>query len=91
MYLRVDPSQVPPVVDVCEQGDFTSFKVVLVTPEHASIDPRDLTQLAGRSADDGWRQNLTRMLDFAATRGWLDDSGRIRAHIEIQSGTDGDH
>ena len=48
MYLHIDPTQVPPVVQVREPDDFTAFKLVVEVPEHAWIAPDVLTELAGR-------------------------------------------
>lgn len=84
MYVHIDPSELPPVVRVCEPDDFKGFKVVLSVPEHVWIAPEVLTALAGRDDDVEWKQNLAAMLEFAASRGWLDEAGRIRAHVEAQ-------
>ena len=82
MYLHIDPTQVPPVVQVREPDDFTAFKLVLEVPEHAWIAPDVLTELAGRGGDDEWKQNLAGMLAYAASKGWCDEAGRVRAHVE---------
>jgi hypothetical protein len=82
MYLHVDPTQVPPVVEVRDSDDFTAFKVVIEVPEHAWIAPGALTELAGRAGDE-WRRNLAGMLAYAASKGWCDEAGRVRAHIEV--------
>lgn len=86
MYLQIDPTQVPPVVEVRELDDFTAFKVVLEVPEHAWIAPDVLTELAGRGDDVEWRQHLAGMLAYAASKGWCDEAGRVRAHVEVTSG-----
>ncbi len=83
MYLHIDPTEVPPAVEVREPDDFTAFKVVVEVPEHAWIVPDVLTALAGRGDDDAWRQNLAGMLAYAASKGWCDDAGRVRAHVEV--------
>ncbi len=85
MYLHIDPTQVPPVVQVREPDDFTAFKLVLEVPEHAWIAPDVLIELAGRGGDDEWKQNLAGMLAYAASKGWCDDAGRLRAHVEVTS------
>ncbi len=85
MYLHIDPTEVPPAVAVREPDDFTAFKVVVEVPEHAWIVPDVLTALAGRGDDDAWRQNLAGMLAYAASKGWCDDAGRVRAHVEVTS------
>lgn len=83
MYLHIDPTEIPPAVEVREADDFTAFKVVVEVPEHAWITPHALTALAGRGDDDEWRQNLAGMLAYAASKGWCDDAGRVRAHVEV--------
>lgn len=84
MYLVVDAGQVPPVVEIREPDDFTSLKAVVVRTTHLWIDPTTLTTLAGRAEDEGWKAQLARMIDYAASKGWLDEHGRMRAHVEIQ-------
>ena len=83
MYLHVDPTQVPPTVEVREPDDFKAFKVVIEVPEHAWIAPGLVTELSGRGDDDEWRQNLAGMLAYAASKGWCDEAGRVRAHVEV--------
>jgi hypothetical protein len=34
--------------------------------------------------DAGWRKGFDAMVTYAATLGWVDDAGSIRAHIEPQ-------
>ncbi len=84
MYLRIDTSSTPPSVEVVEPDDFTSFKVVVLTPSHSWVDPADLAALAGRAGDTEWEHNLTGMIGYARSKGWLDERGRIRAHVEVQ-------
>lgn len=84
MYLRIDTGTTPPLVEVVEPEDFTSFKVVVVTASHSWVDPADLTALAGRSDDADWQQKLAGMISYAGTKGWLDEQGRIRAHVETR-------
>lgn len=84
MYLRVDTRTTPPLVDVVEPDDFTAFKVVVVTPSHSWVDPGELAALTGRTDDPEWQQKLTGMVAYARSKGWLDEQGRIRAHVEIR-------
>lgn len=86
MYLRIDSRTTPPLVEVVEPEDFTSFKVVVVTASHSWVDPADLTALAGRAGDPEWQQKLAGMVSYAESKGWLDGQGRIRAHVETQDG-----
>jgi hypothetical protein len=51
--------------------------------------PRALRALAvqaaddeGRTLDPGWEADFSGMLEDAATSGWIDDDGAIRAHVE---------
>ena len=84
MYLRIDPSTTPPLVEVVEPEDFTAFKVVVVTAAHSWVDPADLTALAGRADDPDWQQKLAGMISYADSKVWLDERGRIRAHVDTQ-------
>ena len=36
----------------------------------------------GRSLDAAWDEAFEGMLAYAATRGWIDDDGAVRAHVE---------
>ncbi|MFL0289084.1 hypothetical protein ACJH6J_29860 [Mycobacterium sp. SMC-18] len=85
MYLRIDLAQVPPAVQLLEPDDFSGFKVTVDVPEHAWVAPGTLAALAGREQDDEWKHQLAAMVDFASSRGWIDDTGRVRAHIDIVS------
>jgi hypothetical protein len=49
------------------------------------IDPALLTELAGER-DEAWAQKFADMVAFAAGKGWVDDRGRLRAHIEVDTG-----
>lgn len=83
MYLLVDTSVMPPSVELCEPDGFSSFRVAVTTASHVWIDPGLLSGLMGDTADDAWEQKLAGMVAYAAGKGWLDDQGRLRAHIEI--------
>ncbi|MPY55668.1 hypothetical protein [Streptomyces spongiae] len=86
MYLRVDTRRVPPTVEMCEQEDLTAFKVVLVTSTHTWVKPDTLTNLAGRAEDDAWQDKLAEMIAYAERKGWTDEQGRVRAHVETTAG-----
>ena len=88
MYLHVDTGHVPPTVELRDPDDLTSLKAVVSVPPHVWLDPTDLAELAGRSDDEAWRSRLTRMLAYAGTKGWLDESGRVRAHVEVNTDED---
>ncbi|MFD9552360.1 hypothetical protein ACFWBG_33685 [Nocardia salmonicida] len=50
---------------------------------HAFISRRGVEALAGeRATDAAWRTSLDEMIGYAVSRGWTDESGFIRAHIE---------
>jgi len=42
-----------------------------------------LRRLAGPAATDEWERSFVAMLDYARTRGWVDDEhGAVRGHVE---------
>jgi hypothetical protein len=86
VYLHVDAGQVPPAVELRDPDDFTSLKAVVVTLPHLWFDEAVLTKLADRAGDEDWQAQLARMFAFAGTKGWLDDRGRVRAHVELENG-----
>jgi hypothetical protein len=47
---------------------------------------RDLAEAAaeaeGRTLDDEWGEGFAAMLAHAASKGWVDDEGAVRAHVE---------
>jgi hypothetical protein len=50
---------------------------------HVFVDQLWLVANAGDLADDkSWRVQLDGMVSYARTKGWVDDDGRIRAHVE---------
>jgi hypothetical protein len=51
--------------------------------EHVFVDIVVLKALAGPLVrDPGWTAKLDGMVAFASSKGWLDEHGRIRAHLE---------
>jgi hypothetical protein len=84
MFVRIDVGQVPPVLEVGDQDDFTRFSVVVAVPPHAWVDTGALSSLADRSEDSAWKEQLGGMVRFAETKGWLDEHGRVRAHVEVE-------
>ena len=49
---------------------------------HLFVEPDWLRRQAGSLADDPeWQRNFAGMVEFARSKGWLDDQGRIRAHV----------
>lgn len=45
------------------------------------VDPAALRFHAAGQVGEGWDERFAAMLDFAATRGWLDDEGFLHAHV----------
>jgi hypothetical protein len=89
LYIRVDVSQVPPIVAVHEQDDFTRFHVVVAEADHTWVHPDAVAELADRQGDAEWREKLAGMVRFAESKGWTDDQGRIRAHVEVEKSQEG--
>lgn len=90
MWVNVDLRTCPPALSLGAPDDFTSFKVVVQTSEHAFISDEALRQLAGPLADDpDWGAQLGDMVAFARLRGWVDDHERIQAHVEYESLSEG--
>lgn len=50
---------------------------------HAWLAPETVAALAGAAADNAWRESFAKMRDYARGRGWINESGAIRAHVEI--------
>ena len=48
----------------------------------AWVRPEALRRLAPGGGDAAWQRGLDGMVAFAATRGWVDEAGCIRAHVE---------
>ncbi|SFK22392.1 hypothetical protein [Falsiroseomonas stagni] len=53
--------------------------------EAAWVCPEALRRLSPCGEDVEWRQGVARMVAFAETRGWVDQAGRVRAHIETSA------
>jgi hypothetical protein len=47
---------------------------------HAHLRPEAVRGLT--DADDTWDAGFGTMVDYARTHGWVDDDGRVRAHVE---------
>ena len=97
MYLQVDGSS----VELVEAGDFRRFAVVVVADgelaaldglgevdsagEHVFLEPAAIRGLAGERATGEWGEGFEKMVEFARSKGWVDEAGRVRAHIERQA------
>jgi hypothetical protein len=83
MIIDVDLTSVPPVVSLRDPDDFASFRIV-ARGGHAYIDRTVLLALVGaRSDDPDWVEHTDAMLAFAASKGWVNDAGATRAHVEF--------
>ncbi len=49
---------------------------------HIWITPAAIRALLPTPPDRAWEEGFAAMLAFATTRGWVDEAGAIRAHIE---------
>lgn len=50
---------------------------------HVHVSVEALTDLAGaRAENEEWRAGLEKMIAYARSKGWVDEHGGIRAHIE---------
>jgi hypothetical protein len=51
--------------------------------EHVWVEPVLVIEVAGAHAnDDRWREKFEAMVIYAQSKGWVDGSGAIRAHVE---------
>jgi hypothetical protein len=56
---------------------------VLGFGDHAWVRTDALRRLAGAVATPEWEERFAAMLDYARTRGWVDDDqGAVRGHVE---------
>ena len=61
---------------------------VLGLGDHAWVRTEALRRLAGPVATPRWEQAFAVMLDYARTRGWVDDAqGAVRGHVERREST----
>ncbi|QSI48901.1 hypothetical protein [Thermobispora bispora] len=58
----------------------------LVSRDQAYIEVETVRRLARGRVDDGWPERFQAMLEYAARKGWLDETGTaIAAHCEWQT------
>jgi hypothetical protein len=50
--------------------------------EAVFLQPDALRRLAAGQVSPGWGDSFQRMLDYARSKGWLNDAGEVRAHCE---------
>lgn len=83
MYVEIDLSLVPPVLELREPTDFSAFKVVMKRMDTAGVRVSILRELAGERTEDAkWQGQFDRMLAYAASHNWIRDDGSIEAHVE---------
>jgi hypothetical protein len=59
------------------------YGVLDAAGEHAFLEADALPRLAGDlAAEPGWRLGYEAMLAFAGSHDWIDDQGRVQAHVE---------
>ena len=82
---------------LAEPDDFKAFSVTAAPgaaldrlgradgDTHVFVDPAVLRALPGARPDDAeWSASLDAMLAYAASKGWTDDAGHVRAHVAWQ-------
>lgn len=93
MNVQIDALQ-PAALD--DADNFRSFKVVCTSPREdckdafAQVGRLDGDHLwvdadwirSNGPIDEKWHAELVKMIDYAASAGWVDAAGAIRAHIE---------
>jgi hypothetical protein len=55
---------------------------VFIPPDKVRALAAQAAMAAGQPLSDGWEAKFSSMLDFAASKGWIDGDGAIAAHIE---------
>ena len=48
---------------------------------HIWVEPCILRFLSGCAGDSDWEKHFTGMLTYAKVKGWIDELGRVRAHL----------
>jgi hypothetical protein len=76
------PDRLPAVVSA-----LNGLGVVEADGGHAMLDAGAVRLLAGATAGDAWTAGFDTMVEYARSKGWTDEHGRVRAHLEWR--TDG--
>jgi len=73
-----------------EEIDRTAAPLVrLQSPEHAWVSVRELRTACAREGDPAWVREFDAMVAFAASKGWIDDTGtQLRAHVVRTPGSE---
>ena len=96
MFVRVDTTTGTTTLEEAE--DCTRFHVELigsddelaptlgdvgrVDGENVWVSPSAVRRLAAGKVGDNWEGEFAGMVGYATSKGWIDDAGAIRAHIE---------
>jgi hypothetical protein len=64
------------------EADLTRLGAVADNGEHVFVAPDTVRALAGEAVTPEWEERFAGMVGYAASKGWLDEVGRIRAHVE---------
>jgi hypothetical protein len=72
--------RLPAVVDA-----LTGIGVVDADGGHAMLDADAVRRLAGATTGDAWTVEFDNMVEYARAKGWTDEQGRVRAHLEWQA------
>ena len=83
MYVEIDAETLPPTLSLEAPDEFARLGVRVRIPRHVWLERDSLIALAGRAGDATWIEKLDGMLRYAADHGWIDDAGRVRAHVEL--------
>ncbi|WZH52334.1 MAG: hypothetical protein PIR53_20275 [Nocardioides alkalitolerans] len=83
MRIVSDHGEVPARTVLEETGSFDAFSIEIRVPSHTWVDRDILCELAGDAVDRAWLDRLDTMVAYAERQGWVDDRGRIRAHLEV--------
>lgn len=55
-----------------------------VDDDHVFLDPEMLRAMAGdRGNDPDWTTEFNGMVAYARAKGWTDESGAVRAHVDV--------
>ena len=64
------------------RGALDGLGVLDASGEHVFLEPEAVKDLAGDVAGEQWSADFDSMIGYARSKGWVDDAGRVRAHIE---------
>ena len=77
------PADATPATQGHRLGDVVAARHLGTVGEDGAVwvDPAILQFLSAGAVDEGWDEALAVMIRQATTRGWVDESGWIRAHV----------